>query len=684
MSIKIEEVIAPELGYELNGAPVVGIDIGSRTAKGVLLADGIIYTAITPTGLYMQQTAEEIMNQLLKKANLEYSEIAYIVGTGYGRIALEFEKIPHQVITEISCHAMGSHYLNSTTRTIVDIGGQDSKAIKVDTKTGKVVEFVMNDKCAAGTGRFLEKVANLLDLTIDELGRVAINADKRVDISSQCVVFAESEVISLKARGERREDIAAGIHYAVARRVRNLLNRVGLEAGLVFSGGVSNNVGMKLALEDVLGLQFSEVKMDTIYAGALGSAIYAQKYSAANATKEKQAAATFLLDLSDLQNRISKQQEAVMTRSTKASKQVGYLCVYTPLEILNSAGVAHTRLFKSGDSNTVASGELLTQSVFCDLTKSCLGAYKEGDPLYTSLDKVYTFYTCDSMKKAAEALNQYFVPTEIFVLPRMRSQQTARSFFREELLSFKEDLESLTSTTISENSLQEQIVLYNQVRGLIKKISELRKRPRPPLTGRDFLEFVKAYYYLPPEELLDLYGKIYEQLRQVPENNEKTIRLMMAGGIVADGDRRLLEIIEDEIGARIVVEDHCTGLKPFYHQISETGDPLQALADGYLDQAPCARMNPLKDRVEFSGKLAQEYSVDGIIYTYLKFCPSYGLSKNEFLKHYQNLGLPVLEIASDYSRSDEGQLKTRLEAFIEVLGEKGEQLDEINRDKKSA
>lgn len=283
--MRIEDVIPSQLVPDLADASVVGIDIGSRSAKGVLLASGEIYTAIIPTGLHSQESAEEVLEELFNKSGLSLTDISYIVGTGYGRIAVDFEDTPHQVVTEISCHAMGAHYLNADVKTIVDIGGQDSKAIKVDPYSGKVIEFVMNDKCAAGTGRFLEKVANLLDITIAELGEVALEATKPSSISSQCVVFAESEVISLKAKGEKRADIAAGIHIATARRIRNLLNRIGIEPAIVFTGGVSNNAGMKLALEEILGAPISATKMDTTYAGALGAAVYAQKYSIASANE---------------------------------------------------------------------------------------------------------------------------------------------------------------------------------------------------------------------------------------------------------------------------------------------------------------------------------------------------------------------------------------------------------------
>lgn len=289
--MKITEVLDRKVGSTITSDKVIGIDIGSRTGKAVLFVDGKLVTAITPSAVFTQQTADKLFGQLLKKSGLQQSDIAYIVGTGYGRIALNFGEITHKIVTEISCHAMGAHALNAKVRSIVDIGGQDSKAIRVDPKTGKVVEFIMNDKCAAGTGRFLEKVAGLLDLTTEELGQEALKATKPSDISSQCVVFAESEVISLKAKGEKRADIAAGIHIATARRVKNLFNRIGLEADLVFSGGVSNNVGMKKALEEVLGYKFSEVKLDAIYAGALGAAVIAQKSVAAERVEKEEASA---------------------------------------------------------------------------------------------------------------------------------------------------------------------------------------------------------------------------------------------------------------------------------------------------------------------------------------------------------------------------------------------------------
>jgi benzoyl-CoA reductase/2-hydroxyglutaryl-CoA dehydratase subunit BcrC/BadD/HgdB len=207
---------------------------------------------------------------------------------------------------------------------------------------------------------------------------------------------------------------------------------------------------------------------------------------------------------------------------------------------------------------------------------------------------------------------------------------------------------------------------------LLKKISELRKRPEPALTGAEYLDLVRGFYYIPVEKLIPALDQVYKSLEALPEGNRRGLRLMVSGSIVADGDRRLLDIVEGELGARIVIEDHCAGVRPFYHKLSEVGDPYQALAHGYLDQAPCARMKPLEDAVAFSGQLAREYAVDGVIYVFLKFCACYGVSKKEFLTEFQKQELSILELSGDYSESDYGQLKTRIEAFIEVLNERGD------------
>lgn len=276
-SFRIEDVISPEKIPAMQAVTTVGIDIGSRQSKAVMISGDYIHTAITASGIDPAHTAARLVDKLLKAAQLERQAIKQICGTGYGRIALQFGDIPAEVITEITCHAMGAHFLNASTRTIIDIGGQDCKAIKLDTRTGRVTEFAMNDKCAAGSGRFLEKTAEMLGYSLEELGSRAMASTKELQMSSQCVVFAESEIVSLKAKNEKGEDIANGVHFAIARRVCNLVNRIGLDPELAFSGGVSNNVGVKHALESLLGRPFVTPRLNAVFAGCLGAAVIAQQ-----------------------------------------------------------------------------------------------------------------------------------------------------------------------------------------------------------------------------------------------------------------------------------------------------------------------------------------------------------------------------------------------------------------------
>ena len=282
-SFKTSDVISSGKLSSVRPETTIGIDIGSRQSKAVMLNDDGIHTAITASGVHPHETAARLVDKLLKASGQPRHSISHICGTGYGRIALQFDDIPAEIVTEITCHAMGAHYLHSATRTIIDIGGQDCKAIKIDTSNGKVTEFAMNDKCAAGSGRFLEKTAEMLGFSLFELGEKALTSTKKLEMSSQCVVFAESEIVSLKARGEKAEDIAAGVHFAIARRVCNLVNRIGLDPELAFSGGVSNNIGVKNALESLLRRPFVAPRLDMVFCGALGAAVIAQQKLGGNA-----------------------------------------------------------------------------------------------------------------------------------------------------------------------------------------------------------------------------------------------------------------------------------------------------------------------------------------------------------------------------------------------------------------
>ena len=248
-----------------------GIDVGSVTAKAAILTGRkIIATKVIFTGYNAEAAGLRVYEEVLKDAGIDKHKVAKIVSTGYGRNSVKFAD---KTYTEIMCHAAGAHFLNPHIRSIIDIGGQDSKGILLD-DNGKVKNFVMNDKCAAGTGRFLEVMARAMEVNLDEFGAMSIKSKKPAKISSLCTVFAESEVISLIAKGEQRQDIIAGIHESIASRISSMIGRVGIKEPVMITGGVAHNVGVVHALEKKLGMK-NEVSPYAQVNGAIGAAFLA-------------------------------------------------------------------------------------------------------------------------------------------------------------------------------------------------------------------------------------------------------------------------------------------------------------------------------------------------------------------------------------------------------------------------
>jgi predicted CoA-substrate-specific enzyme activase len=250
-----------------------GIDIGSITAKAAVMDNGeLLGTRIIFTGYNAEAAGRKVYEALLADLGLTPDAVEKIVSTGYGRNAVTFAD---KTVTEILAHAAGAYFSNPGTRTVIDIGGQDSKVIALD-HHGKVLNFVMNDKCAAGTGRFLEVMARALEVDLDAFGAISLQSHRPSKISSLCTVFAESEVISLVARGEERADIIAGIHDTIATRVSSMLARLGLQEPVVITGGVAKNIGVVHALEKKLGIRIP-ASPQAQQNGAIGAAILAAR-----------------------------------------------------------------------------------------------------------------------------------------------------------------------------------------------------------------------------------------------------------------------------------------------------------------------------------------------------------------------------------------------------------------------
>ncbi|ETR74591.1 MAG: CoA-substrate-specific enzyme activase [Candidatus Magnetoglobus multicellularis str. Araruama] len=260
----------------MNRKLFAGCDVGSTTGKAVLLnSDGILGQAVCQSEIDPEETAKKVLAQACEMAttNISPNDITYLIGTGYGRREVPFA---NENISEITCHAMGAFSCLPETRTIIDIGGQDVKAISVGTK-GDVLDFAMNDKCAAGTGRFFEMMAKIFRMDIELFSDLSLQSKKTIAVTSQCSVFAETEVITLLAKRKNPADIAAGIQTSVARRCFTLMKKTGIEPLVTITGGCSKNKGLVKALEKKLRMPIQNLPIDPQLMGAYGAAVMAMK-----------------------------------------------------------------------------------------------------------------------------------------------------------------------------------------------------------------------------------------------------------------------------------------------------------------------------------------------------------------------------------------------------------------------
>lgn len=252
---------------------VAGVDIGSRGSKAVVMEDEkILSYSICDTGPESAKTALMTIDEAMKGTGLSLKDFQYIVGTGYGRVLIPFA---NENISEISCHAKGITWYFPSVRTILDMGGQDCKAINCD-EDGRVTKFIMNDKCAGGTGRFLEVIASVLQVPLEEIGELSLKSTEKVEFNTICAVFAKTDAISFLKKGVPKSDILAGLHSAIATRCHNLLKRISIENDFTITGGISKNVGMVEKVREKVGLE-PVLAPDPQIIGALGAALFARE-----------------------------------------------------------------------------------------------------------------------------------------------------------------------------------------------------------------------------------------------------------------------------------------------------------------------------------------------------------------------------------------------------------------------
>ena len=259
------------------GVITAGVDIGSVSSKVAIMTDGELYAySIMRTGSSSPDSAQKAMNWALEGTGMKLDNIRYVVGTGYGRVNVPFA---NRAITEIACHARGANYMwGPSVRTVLDMGGQDCKAIHCDDK-GKVTAFLMNDKCAAGTGRGMEVFADLLSVQIEDVGPMSLSVEKEPEpVSSTCVVFAKSEAVGLLRKGWPREMVLAAFCSAMAHRISELLEKVKVEKDFVITGGIAKNIGVVSRLENIIGIKALPRKeeFDPMIAGSIGAALFAK------------------------------------------------------------------------------------------------------------------------------------------------------------------------------------------------------------------------------------------------------------------------------------------------------------------------------------------------------------------------------------------------------------------------
>ncbi len=254
---------------------VAGCDIGSLTAKAVIMENGkILSDAVMRAKTRPTESATEIMQMALDKAGLTANDIRFVVGTGYGREHIPFVD---QVESEISCHAKSAWRIMPSVRMVIDIGGQDAKATRMD-DNGNVARYIYNDKCASGTGRFLEVMAEAMEIPLSEMGAIGEKSTEKLRISNQCVIFAETEVVSLINEGKEIADIVNALHHAMAKRVAALAKSIEVKEDVVMTGGVAKNSGVFNALSEALNVQIKPLDgMDPQIMGAFGAALYAEE-----------------------------------------------------------------------------------------------------------------------------------------------------------------------------------------------------------------------------------------------------------------------------------------------------------------------------------------------------------------------------------------------------------------------
>ncbi|MDY6931881.1 MAG: 2-hydroxyacyl-CoA dehydratase family protein [Halobacteriota archaeon] len=348
-------------------------------------------------------------------------------------------------------------------------------------------------------------------------------------------------------------------------------------------------------------------------------------------------------------------------------KVLGFLCTYVPEEMIDAAGMTPYRIFKGGKSPPVTTANAYYQRNMCPFPRACLGNALAGE--YDFLDGVVSSHTCDGIRRLPDLWKRYAGGPPFFYqfdLPKTYTTDNAFKYFKKDLIRFKAALEGISEEKITEEKLAKSIEKYNRTRILLKRFYSLRKGPNPPISGVEALEVVKASMVVEKESFNKKLSELCDELAIERAEPDGDVRILVSGSILADGDDKVVGLIESS-GGRVVTDDLCTGSRYFWDMIEDSEDPMDAICDRYLRKVPCSRMKPSENRLKHVIDLASEYQVDGVVYNLLKFCETFQYDYPIFKNEIEKMGIPILRLESDYTDTDVGQLRTRIEAFTEMI-----------------
>ncbi|MHC4197068.1 MAG: 2-hydroxyacyl-CoA dehydratase [Planctomycetota bacterium] len=645
----------------------LGIDIGSLSTDAVLLNENreIVASEVIATGASSKKAADKIWASILSTTGFSEKEIDYVVATGYGRVRVPFAK---EVVTEITCHGKGAHFFFPNARTVIDIGGQDSKVIKVDAK-GNVLDFVMNDKCAAGTGRFLEVMARTLEIDLDEMGPLSLEGSGKLAISSLCTVFAESEVVSLIGADNQVPDICRALHMAISKRIAAQARRVGVVEQVVMSGGVAKNVGMVKELEKLIGTRLRRTEEPQII-GAVGAALIgldAIKKKGAGATSTE-ASKTVTAGSGAGNGKNGKNGKGIHNVEASLTDdnlpKIGYMCTYTPVELIRAAGFNPVRV--KGLEKCDGTAEEYLCSNLCSYIKGIMEEKLSGS--LDDLEGMVFVNSCDGTRRLYDAWRVTDGAgrfSYILDMPKT-NDDAAVEYFAKLIKDFKEKLEAHAKRRITHEEINNSIASYNGMREKVMQFLQKQRSGASSYSGYEVFTLLKKGINATPERFSDYLSHVMDKQAQTQQEgtNGDAPRLLIWGGILENEE--LVKIVEDA-GARVVADDLCSGTRFYDVQGEVNGDPFMSLAKRYMKRSPCSRMVNVSERINNVLELIEKQSIDGAIYHSLKFCDhslyDFPLIKAEFDKR----NVPVLHLTYDYGPQGEGQVKTRIEAFLEQL-----------------